>query len=158
MTADRSPVAPERVLYTATATAEGGRDGRARSDDGALDVRLAPPAGMGGHGGSATNPEQLFAAGYAGCFGSAVAAVARRRRIDPGHIAIRARVGIGPLAGGAFGLTVELLARLPDVDGATAEALVQEAHTTCPYSNATRGNIPVTLQVVARDAAALATS
>jgi osmotically inducible protein OsmC len=151
---DRSPAALERVLYTATATAEGGREGRAHSDDGALDVRLAPPAEMGGRGELGTNPEQLFAAGYAGCFGSAVAGVARRRRIDPGRVAITARVGIGPLAGGAFGLTVELLASLPDVDAATAGALVQAAHAVCPYSNATRGNVPVTLRVVAHGDAA----
>ena len=153
-TDDRTPAAPERVLYTAIATAEGGREGRARSDDGALDVRLAPPAEMGGRGEPGTNPEQLFAAGYAGCFGSAVAAVARRRRIDPGRVAITARVGIGPLAGGAFGLTVELLASLPDVDAATATALVHEAHAVCPYSNATRGNVPVTLSVAAPEGSA----
>ena len=147
-TDDRTPAAPARVLYTVTATAEGGRQGRARSDDGALDVPLAAPRAMGGPGGTGTNPEQLFAAGYAACFGSAVEAIARRRRIDAGAVRVTARVAIGLLEGGAFGLAVELQIVLPGVDGETAEALVREAHAVCPYSNATRGNVPVALTVV----------
>ena len=138
-------MSPTRVLYTATATADAGRDGRAWSDDRALDVPLAAPRAMGGDGGAGTNPEQLFAAGYAACFGSAVQAVARRRRLDPGPVRTTARVGIGPLANGGFGLAVELRVALPALDRETAEALVQGAHAICPYSNATRGNVPVSL-------------
>ena len=145
MSDQRPPAAPARVLYTATASADAGRDGRARSDDGALDVALAAPREMGGDGAAGTNPEQLFAAGYAACFGSAVQAVARRRRLDPGAVRVTARVGIGPLAGGAFGLEVALRVALPDVDRETAESLLRDAHAVCPYSNATRGNVPVTL-------------
>jgi Ohr subfamily peroxiredoxin len=146
-----TPATPSPLLYTATATATGGRDGRARSDDGALDVALAAPAALGGQGDradvAATNPEQLFAAGYAACFGSAIEGVARRRRVQHGTVEVTARVGIGPIGGGAFGLTVELAAHVPDVDQDTAERLVHEAHRICPYSNATRGNVAVTLRV-----------
>lgn len=137
---------PSPVLYTATATAFGGREGRVTSDDGLLDVQVIPPPGLGGKGGG-TNPEQLFAAGYSACFGSAVAHVARLQKVKPGPIEITARVGIGPVSGG-FGLTVELSAHLPELERAAAEALVQAAHEVCPYSNATRGNVPVSIRVV----------
>jgi Ohr subfamily peroxiredoxin len=136
---------PSPVLYTATATAFGGREGRVASDDGLLELQVIPPKGLGGRGG-ATNPEQLFAAGYAACFGSAVAHVARMQKLDTGNVEITAHVGIGP-AGGGFGLTVELEARIPALAREQAEALVRAAHEVCPYSNATRGNIPVSLRV-----------
>jgi osmotically inducible protein OsmC len=135
------------ILYTAEATAWGGRNGRAASSDGVLDVELAVPKGMGGPGGSKTNPEQLFATGYAACFHSALKFVARAAGVDVHDSAITARVGIGPAPTG-FGLEVELEAELPDVERAVAEDLVAQAHQVCPYSNATRGNVEVTLTVV----------
>jgi osmotically inducible protein OsmC len=135
------------ILYTAEATAWGGRNGRAASSDGVLDVELAVPKGMGGPGGSKTNPEQLFATGYAACFHSALKFVARAAGVDVHDSAITARVGIGPAPTG-FGLEVELEAELPDVERAVAEDLVAQAHRVCPYSNATRGNVEVTLTVV----------
>lgn len=138
--------APSPVLYTATATAFGGREGRVASDDGILDLQVVPPAGLGGKGG-ATNPEQLFAAGYSACFGSALAHVARAQKIRTGPVEITAKVSIGPIDGG-FGLTVALEARIPELPRAEAEALVRAAHEVCPYSNATRGNVPVSLAVL----------
>jgi osmotically inducible protein OsmC len=136
------------ILYTAEGTAWGGREGRAASSDGTLDVQLAIPKSMGGPGGAATNPEQLFALGYAACFHSALKLVAARDKIDVTDSAITARVGIGANDSGGFGLEVELEAELPDVDRAVAEDLVAKAHEVCPYSNATRGNVEVTLTVV----------
>lgn len=141
-----SIVAPSPVLYTATATAYGGREGRVASDDGVLELQVVPPKGLGGKGG-ATNPEQLFAAGYSACFGSALAHVARAQKITTGPVEITAKVGIGPVGQG-FGLTVALEARLPELPREQAEALVNAAHQVCPYSNATRGNVPVTLTVL----------
>lgn len=141
-----NPTGPSPVLYTAHATAFGGREGRVASDDGILDVQVVPPKGLGGKGG-ATNPEQLFAAGYAACFGSALAHVARAKKITTGPVQITAHVGIGPLGQG-FALTVELEASLPELPRDQAEALVHAAHEVCPYSNATRNNVPVTLRVV----------
>lgn len=131
----------QKKLYTATATAIGGRDGTVKSDDGLLDVKVTPPKSLGGQGG-ATNPEQLFAAGYAACFGSAVGHVARLQKLDPGPIEITAKVDIGP-AGKGFGLQVELIATIPDLPRDQAQKLVEAAHEVCPYSNATRGNIVV---------------
>ena len=131
----------KQKLYTATATATGGRDGAVKSDDGLLDIKVAPPKGLGGPGGS-TNPEQLFAAGYAACFGSAVGHVARAQKINPGPISITAKVDIGP-AGQGFGLQVELIADLPELPREQAQKLIETAHQVCPYSNATRGNIVV---------------
>jgi osmotically inducible protein OsmC len=136
------------ILYTAEGTAWGGREGRAASSDGTLDVQLAIPKSMGGPGGAATNPEQLFALGYAACFHSALKLVAGRDKIDVTDSAITARVGIGTNDSGGFGLEVELEAELPDVDRAVAEDLVARAHEVCPYSNATRGNVEVTLTVI----------
>jgi Ohr subfamily peroxiredoxin len=133
----------DTVLYTATATAHGGRDGRVTSDDGLLDVRVTPPKDLGGEGG-ATNPEQLFAAGYAACFHSALSIVARRARQDATDSTVTARVGIGKAAGGpGYGLQVDLLIRLPRVPADVARELVTQADAVCPYSNATRGNIQV---------------
>ena len=136
------------ILYTATAHATGdGRNGHATSDDGILDVDLRAPKELGGAGG-ATNPEQLFAAGYAACFHSAMKVVAGRDKIDVTGTEVSASVGIGMTEGGGFGLAVELDVHAPALDRAAAEALVAKAHEVCPYSNATRGNIEVTLSVV----------
>lgn len=136
------------VLYTATAHATGdGRNGHATTDDGLLDLDLRIPKEMGGEGG-ATNPEQLFAIGYAACFHSALKFVAGAEKADVGGSEVSASVGIGPGDAGGFALTVELDVSLPNLDRAAAEALVARAHEVCPYSNATRGNIPVALRVV----------
>ena len=140
-------IAVEKVLYTARATANGGRDGKVATDDGKLDVLVVPPAEMGGSG-NGTNPEQLFAAGYAACFHSALKVVARRARLDVDGSTVTAEVGIGPINGGAgYGLEVALVVSLPGLDDAVAEDLVAKAHQVCPYSNATRGNMQVTLNV-----------
>ena len=140
-------IAVEKVLYTAHATAQGGRDGKVATNDGKLDVTVAPPVEMGGNG-KGTNPEQLFAAGYAACFHSALKLVARKARQDADGSTVTASVGIGPINGGAgYGLEVELEVSLPGVDNAIAAELVAKAHEVCPYSNATRGNIKVDLTV-----------
>jgi Ohr subfamily peroxiredoxin len=140
------PVALENRLYTAVATATAGREGRAKTDDGVLDVGLVPPKALGGSGAVGTNPEQLFAAGYAACFGSAVAHVARAQKIQPGPVSITANVTLGSVGKG-FGLAVELVANLPELPRDQAEALVRAAHEVCPYSNATRGNIVVDIRL-----------
>jgi len=137
-----------KTLYEAEATAWGGREGRAATSDGVVDVQLAVPKELGGPGGQATNPEQLFATGYAACFHSALKLVAQGEKLDVSESAITAKVGIGPNDAGGFALAVELEAELPDLDRAQAEALVAKAHEVCPYSNATRGNIDVKLTVV----------
>ncbi len=137
------------TLYTAIATASGGRDGSARSDDGVLDVALSTPKSLGGAGKpGATNPEQLFAAGYAACFDSALRFVARSQGVTITESAVTARVGIGPNGQGGFGLEAALDVSLPGLDREAAETLVATAHQVCPYSNATRGNIEVTLTVI----------
>lgn len=138
---------PNKLLYTAEATVIGGRDGHARSSDGHLDVDLDVPQEIGGAGGPGTNPEQLFAAGFAACFESALMGAARRQKKDIGQVVITNRVGIGPIGGGRMGLAVEMHIQIPGVERAEAEALVQLADEICPYSNATRGNIPVQLIV-----------
>ncbi|GHJ52573.1 organic hydroperoxide resistance protein [Micromonospora chersina] len=139
-----------QVLYTASAQATGdGRDGHVRTSDGGLDLDLAIPKEMGGAGG-ATNPEQLFAAGYAACFHSALRVVARKARADVSNSVVEAEVGIGPNGSGGYGLAVTLVVDLPAVERSAAQQLVEAAHQVCPYSNATRGNIEVTLTV--RDA------
>ena len=137
----------DKVLYTAKAHTTGGREGRSTTDDGLLDVALQPPAEMGGKGG-ATNPEQLFAAGYSACFIGALKFAAGQKKIAvPADTAVDASVSIGPIPNG-FGLAVELAVSLPGMDRAAAQELVEAAHVVCPYSNATRGNIDVTLTVV----------
>ena len=136
-----------RTLYTAHGTVTGGRDGHGRTPDGELEVELRPPAEMGGTGGG-TNPEQLFAIGYAACFQSALGGVARREKLDTSDSTINSAVELGPIEGGAYGLAVTLEILLPSLEQAAAERLVEAAHQVCPYSNATRGNINVTLRVV----------
>jgi osmotically inducible protein OsmC len=134
------------VLYTAVATAEGGRDGRVATHDGTIDVVVNPPKEMGGSG-AGTNPEQLFAAGYAACFGSALGLVGRNAKVDVSDAAVTAEVGIGK-EGEGFGLKVTLRVELPDsVDAEAGRKLVEQAHQVCPYSNATRGNIEVNLVI-----------
>ena len=135
------------VLYTAEATAWGGRDGRVLSSDKVLDLDLVMPKELGGAGGEKTNPEQLFAAGYAACFHSALKLVAAGDKVDASGSAVTARVSLGADDTG-FGLQVELEAELPDLDQAVAEDLVRRAHEVCPYSNATRGNVEVTLTTI----------
>jgi Ohr subfamily peroxiredoxin len=136
------------ILYTATAHATGdGRNGHAVTDDGVLDVVLATPKELGGAGG-ATNPEQLFAAGYAACFHSALRLVGKQQGLDVTGSEVSASVGLGTAPSGGFGLAVELDVHLPALEQAVAQGLVEAAHQVCPYSNATRGNVEVTLQVV----------
>jgi Ohr subfamily peroxiredoxin len=137
---------PDKVLYTAKATSTGdGRNGHVVSSDQRLDLDLAPPPEMGGSG-DGTNPEQLFAAGYAACFHSALRIVARRARVDPGDSTVSAEVGIGP-EGEAFGLVVTLIISIPGLEREQARELAEAAHQVCPYSRATRGNISVELRV-----------
>jgi Ohr subfamily peroxiredoxin len=136
----------KRPIYTAEASVQGGREGHGHSSDYVLDLDLRPPKEMGGPGG-ATNPEQLFALGYAACFQSALAVVGRRERIDTADSTVTARVTIGDIGGGRYGLAAALEVRLPGVDHDTALRLAQAADAVCPYSNATRGNIAMTLEV-----------
>ncbi len=138
----------EKVLYRATAKATGGRDGAAISSDGHLKVDLSTPKELGGAGGSGTNPEQLFAAGYSACFVGAIKFVAGKEKIKlPGNLSVNGHVGIGTIPQG-FGIEAELEISLPGMDRAAAQSLIEKAHQVCPYSNATRGNINVTLKLV----------
>jgi osmotically inducible protein OsmC len=144
-------MAIEKALYTATATATGGRAGTAKSSDGVLDLALSTPKELGGAGGPGTNPEQLFAAGYSACFIGAMKAVAGKQKISlPAEVSITSDVAIGPHANkpGAFGIQVDMKISVPGMDRAALEALVATAHEVCPYSNATRGNVDVTLTIV----------
>lgn len=137
----------EKVVYRAHAKATGGRDGRATSSDGVLDVKLGVPKEMGGAGGEVTNPEQLFAAGYSSCFLGALKFVASKEKVKiPAEASIEGTVGIGEIPNG-FGIEVQLDISLPGVERSVAEDLVKKAHVVCPYSNATRGNIDVTLNI-----------
>jgi lipoyl-dependent peroxiredoxin len=139
-----------KTLYTATATAtDAGRNGRTRTDDGKLDLELSRPESMGGPGGDGTNPEQLFAAGYAACFANAMRSVARRERREDvvDGATVTANIDIGAIGGGRFGLAARLDVSVPGLDQAEAQQLVERAHERCPYSNATRGNIDVELAV-----------
>ena len=134
----------EKVLYTAKAHTTGGRDGASRTDDGRLDIKLSPP----GMGGSGTNPEQLFAAGYSACFIGALKAVAGKMKMTlPADLAVDAEVDLGPVAGG-YGIAARLNVSLPGMERAAAQALLDAAHKVCPYSNATRGNIDVKIKLV----------
>jgi len=138
----------EKVLYTAKATATGGREGRAVSSDNALDVQLSTPRELGGAGGSGTNPEQLFAAGYSACFLGALKFVASKEKVAlPADTAVCGKVSIGAIPTG-FGIQAELRIFSPRLPRETIQALVEKAHIVCPYSNATRGNIDVNLIVV----------
>ncbi|ROO25803.1 organic hydroperoxide resistance protein [Salinisphaera japonica] len=140
-------MAVDKILYTAEATATGGRDGRASTADNTLDLKLSTPKEMGGAGGDGTNPEQLFAAGYSACFIGALKVVAGREKIKlPDDHAVTGEVGIGPM-GEAFGIEVTLNVKLPGLDKNEADDLVEKAHQVCPYSNATRGNVDVNLNV-----------
>lgn len=141
-------MSPEKILYTAHATSTGGRAGTSKSSDGALAVTLTTPKELGGDGAAGTNPEQLFAAGYSACFLGAMKHVAMMQKISlPATTSISADVGIGPIPAG-FGIKVAMNVTIPGMERAAAEKLVAAAHGVCPYSNATRGNIDVSLNVV----------
>ncbi len=134
-----------RTLYKTKAISDGGREGKVRVENSPLEFEMATPSELGGSKKSGVNPEQLFAAGYAACFESALLHVARRRKLTLNSTSVAAEVGIGPNNQGGFQLTVALVATISGVDQSTADAMVQEAHQVCPYSNATRGNIEVTV-------------
>lgn len=138
----------DKVLYTATASATGGREGVAKSPDGVFEVRLSTPKELGGAGGTGTNPEQLFAAGYSACFLGALKYVASQQKVKlSDDTKIQGFVGIGPIATG-FGIETELKITIPGMDPEQARTLVDQAHIVCPYSNATKGNMKVTLTVL----------
>ncbi|NDV57834.1 organic hydroperoxide resistance protein [Bacteroides sp. 519] len=134
------------TLYTATVTAVGGREGNVKSDDGIIDMKIEKPKSMGGRGG-ATNPEQLFAAGYSACFGSALEMVLRQERLRPERTAVTAEVSIGPNDKGGFMLAVKLVVEVVGIDRKLAQEAMEKAHYVCPYSNATRGNVEVQLEL-----------
>lgn len=142
------PTALTRVLYTAEATVTGGRKGHGKTSDGHLEVDFSSPAELGGDGGAGTNPEQLFALGYAACYQSALLGIARRKQLVADDSTVTAHVGPGIIGEGRFGITVELHVTLPSIaDRAIAEDLVEAADQRCPYSNAVRGNVLVTITV-----------
>ena len=143
-------MAIDKAVYTAHATSTGGRTGTTESSDGAIKLALATPKELGGAGGPGTNPEQLFAAGYSACFIGAMKAVSARQKVAlPAEVSIKSSVSIGPMTGkpGAFGIAVTMDISVPGMDRAALEQLVATAHEVCPYSNATRGNIDVTLNI-----------
>jgi Ohr subfamily peroxiredoxin len=143
-TTQRTP----RILYTAEATVTGGRKGHGATSDGRLEVDFSSPSELGGDGGPGTNPEQLFALGYAACYQNAMLGIARRKELVADDSTVRARVGLGTLGEGRLGITVELHVTLPSIpDRAVAEDLIDAADRRCPYSNAIRGNVPVTITV-----------
>ena len=134
------------VKYTTEATATGGRDGHARSQDGRFDVALSTPKELGGAGGDGSNPVQLFAAGYSACFIGALKVAGQQLKMKvPDDVAVTAKVGIGPRSEGGFGITTDLTVSLPGLERDEAQKLVDAAHQICPYSNATRGNVDVGL-------------
>jgi lipoyl-dependent peroxiredoxin len=148
MATDRTHEArPVRILYTAEATVEGGRQGHGRTSDGRLEVRFSVPTELDGDGGPGTNPEQLFAVGYGACFHNALLTIARGRQLDLADSTITARVGIGPTGVGGLGLAVALDLHAPHLTRAEADDLMVRGHQRCPYSRATRGNIEVTFLV-----------
>jgi osmotically inducible protein OsmC len=139
---------PVDVIYKTSATATGGRDGAARSDDGSVDVKLVVPKEMGGPGGVGANPEKLFAAGYSACFLGAMKAVSGKVGVRvPSDATVTAEIGFGPRSEGGYGITADLTINLPGVDQADAERLAHAAHEVCPYSNATRNNVDVGLHI-----------
>ncbi|MBX9767456.1 MAG: organic hydroperoxide resistance protein [Bdellovibrionales bacterium] len=136
-----------KTLYSAHAMSHGGRDGHVRPSDGMIDMKVRVPKEMGGASG-ATNPEQLFAAGYSACFENAILFVARAQKLNPGATEVAATVGIGPNEAGGFQLSVKLEVKIPGLPKDQAQSLIDAAHKVCPYSNATRGNVPVELMLV----------
>jgi Ohr subfamily peroxiredoxin len=136
-----------KILYTTEAVVEGGRAGRGQTSAGRLVVELSVPKELGGEGGPGTNPEQLFAVGCAACFHSGLLSVAQGRKLDASGSKVTAHVGIGPTGGGGFGLAVALDLHAPNLSRVDAEDLMRRTHALCPYSNATRGNVNVTLRV-----------
>ncbi len=138
----------DEAIFSTTATAHGGRAGHITTDDYQLEVELSIPKALGGPGGDGTNPEQLFAAGYAACFQSALEAVARQSKLDVSDSTVTGKVSLYRTVGGGYKLGVELQAKLPGIDRATAENLMKQANVICPYSNATRDNIDVVLTLV----------
>jgi osmotically inducible protein OsmC len=134
---------PDKIVYTARATVTGGRQGHARSEDGVLDLSLTAPKETGGPG-TGTNPEQLFAVGYGACFQGALGLVAKKHGVDASGSTLDIAVGFGP-EGDSFAITADIVATIPGVDDAKAQELVEAAHEVCPYSKATRGNVPVTV-------------
>ena len=136
-----------KTLYTAVATATGGRNGHVKTDNEVLDLQVRMPKELGGANNDYTNPEQLFAAGYAACFDSALNLVISKSNIKTGETSVTAHVGIGSLEGGGFGLEAELIVNIPGIELKEAQTLVEQAHRICPYSNATRGNIEVKVTV-----------
>jgi len=136
-----------KTMYTAVATATGGRNGHVKSDNGVLDLQVRMPKALGGRDDENTNPEQLFAAGYAACFDSALNLILKQARIKTGETSVTAKVSLGQTENGGFGLAVEMAVNIPNITQEEAENFVEKAHQVCPYSNATRGNIEVKLTV-----------
>jgi len=136
-----------KTMYTAVATATGGRNGHVKSDNGVLDLQVRMPKALGGRDDENTNPEQLFAAGYAACFDSALNLILKQARIKTGETSVTAKVSLGQTENGGFGLAVEMAVNIPHITQEEAENFVEKAHQVCPYSNATRGNIEVKLTV-----------
>ena len=134
-------------MYTAVATATGGRNGHVKSDNGVLDLQVRMPKALGGRDDDNTNPEQLFAAGYAACFDSALNLILKQARIKTGETSVTAKVSLGQTENGGFGLAVEMAVNIPNISQEEAQDFVEKAHQVCPYSNATRGNIEVKLMV-----------
>jgi len=136
-----------KTMYTAVATATGGRNGHVKSDNGVLDLQVRMPKALGGRDDDNTNPEQLFAAGYAACFDSALNLILKQARIKTGETSVTAKVSLGQTENGGFGLAVEMAVNIPNISQEEAQDFVEKAHQVCPYSNATRGNIDVKLTV-----------